>query len=63
MSVRKLKPVTPAQRFRIVNGFDMLTTDRPEKSLLTSEKALNSIPDFSARSNSVGTSLRILVEL
>ena len=35
MSVRKLKPVTPAQRFRIVNGFDMLTTDRPEKSLLS----------------------------
>ena len=35
MSDRKLKPVTPAQRFRIVNGFDMLTTDRPEKSLLS----------------------------
>ncbi len=35
MSVRKLKPVTPAQRFRIVNGFDMLTTDKPEKSLLS----------------------------
>ena len=31
----RLKPVTPAQRFRIVNGFDMLTTDRPEKSLLS----------------------------
>ena len=35
MPVRKLKPVTPAQRFRIVNGFDMLTTDKPEKSLLS----------------------------
>ncbi|WP_224483781.1 50S ribosomal protein L2 [Robertkochia aurantiaca] len=34
MSVRKLKPVTPAQRFRVVNGFDALTTDKPEKSLL-----------------------------
>jgi len=34
MSVRKLKPVTPAQRFRVVNGFDAITTDRPEKSLL-----------------------------
>jgi len=22
MSVRKLKPVTPGQRFRVVNGFD-----------------------------------------
>ena len=35
MSVRKLKPITPAQRFRIVNGFDMITTDKPEKSLLS----------------------------
>ncbi|TRZ44230.1 50S ribosomal protein L2 [Robertkochia solimangrovi] len=34
MSVRKLKPVTPAQRFRVVNGFDAVTTDKPEKSLL-----------------------------
>ncbi|HET8735333.1 MAG TPA: 50S ribosomal protein L2 [Pricia sp.] len=34
MSVRKLKPVTPGQRFRIVNGFDAITTDTPEKSLL-----------------------------
>ena len=37
MPVRKLKPVTPAQRFRIVNGFDMLTTDKPEKSLLSTK--------------------------
>jgi len=34
MSVRKLKPVTSAQRFRVVNGFDAITTDKPEKSLL-----------------------------
>ncbi len=34
MSVRKLKPVTPGQRFRVVNGFDAITTDKPEKSLL-----------------------------
>ena len=34
MSVRKLKPITPAQRFRVVNGFDAVTTDKPEKSLL-----------------------------
>jgi large subunit ribosomal protein L2 len=37
MSVRKLKPVTPAQRFRVVNGFDLITTDRPLKSLLSSK--------------------------
>ena len=34
MSVRKLKPVTPGQRFKVVNGFDAVTTDKPEKSLL-----------------------------
>lgn len=34
MSLRKLKPITPGQRFRVVNGFDSLTTDKPEKSLV-----------------------------
>lgn len=34
MSIRKLKPITPGQRFRVVNGFDAITTDKPEKSLL-----------------------------
>jgi large subunit ribosomal protein L2 len=34
MSVRKLKPVTPGQRFRIVNEYSEVTTSKPEKSLL-----------------------------
>ncbi len=38
MSVKKLKPITPGQRFRVVNGFDSITTDKPEKSLLTPKK-------------------------
>jgi large subunit ribosomal protein L2 len=38
MSVRKLKPVTPGQRFRVVNGFDAITTDKPEKSLIAPKK-------------------------
>ncbi|TMM29482.1 50S ribosomal protein L2 [Polaribacter aestuariivivens] len=38
MSVRKLKPITPGQRFRVVNGFDTITTDKPEKSLLVPKK-------------------------
>ena len=38
MSVRKLKPITPAQRFTVVNGFDALTSDKPEKSLLAPKK-------------------------
>ena len=39
MSVRKLKPITPAQRFRVLNGFDAITTDKPEKSLLEPKKS------------------------
>ncbi len=38
MSVRKLKPITSGQRFRVVNGFDAITTDKPEKSLLAPKK-------------------------
>jgi large subunit ribosomal protein L2 len=38
MSVKKLKPITPGQRFRVVNGFDSITTDKPEKSLLAPKK-------------------------
>ncbi|MEN9322441.1 MAG: hypothetical protein RL699_221 [Bacteroidota bacterium] len=34
MSVRKLKPITPGQRFRVVNSFDAITTDKPERSLI-----------------------------
>ena len=34
MSVRKLKPSTPGQRFRVVNEYTSITTDKPEKSLL-----------------------------
>jgi len=38
MSVRKLKPITPGQRGRVVNGYDAITTDKPEKSLLSPKK-------------------------
>ena len=35
MGVRKLKPTTPGQRFKVVNDFNSLTTgNNPEKSLL-----------------------------
>ena len=34
MSVRKLKPITPGQRFRIVNEYSEVTSSKPEKSLL-----------------------------
>ena len=38
MSVKKLKPISNAQRFRVVNNFDMLTASKPEKKLLTPSK-------------------------
>lgn len=34
MAVRKLKPVTPGQRHKIISTFDELTTSVPEKDLL-----------------------------
>ncbi|MEO1055040.1 MAG: 50S ribosomal protein L2 [Bacteroidota bacterium] len=33
MAVRKLRPVTPGQRYRIASNFDEITKTRPEKSL------------------------------
>ncbi len=38
MSLRKLKPITPGQRFRVVNDFDAVTSSKPEKSLLAKKK-------------------------
>jgi len=34
MGVRKLKPITPGQRFRVVNDYNAVTADKPEKSLV-----------------------------
>jgi large subunit ribosomal protein L2 len=33
MAVRKLKPMTPGQRFRVMSGFDSVSSEAPEKSL------------------------------
>jgi large subunit ribosomal protein L2 len=35
MAVRKIKPVTPGQRHKIASTFETLTSDKPEKSLLS----------------------------
>jgi large subunit ribosomal protein L2 len=35
MSVRKIRPITPGQRHRIAPTFDEITSDSPEKSLLS----------------------------
>jgi large subunit ribosomal protein L2 len=37
MATKKLKPITPGQRFKVVNTFDV-TADKPEKSLLAVKK-------------------------
>ncbi len=34
MAVRKIKPVTPGQRHKIIGAFDLITVSKPEKSLL-----------------------------
>ncbi|WP_347840105.1 50S ribosomal protein L2 [uncultured Draconibacterium sp.] len=34
MAVRKLKPVTPGQRHKVIGAFDTITASTPEKSLL-----------------------------
>jgi len=38
MPIKKLKPITPGQRGRTVNGFDAITENKPEKSLLVPMK-------------------------
>ena len=38
MSVKKLKPISNAQRFRVVNDFDMVTATKPEKTLVSPNK-------------------------
>ena len=34
MGVKKLKPITPGQRFRVVNDFERVTAAKPEKNLV-----------------------------
>ncbi|MCT4665760.1 MAG: 50S ribosomal protein L2 [Flavobacteriales bacterium] len=38
MAVRKLKPTTPGQRFKVISAFDDITASKPEKSLLAPKK-------------------------
>jgi large subunit ribosomal protein L2 len=38
MAVKKLRPITPGTRFRVAPTFEEITTNRPEKSLLTDIK-------------------------
>lgn len=39
MAVRKIRPITPGQRFKVVSTFETITADRPEKSLTEGKKS------------------------
>ena len=39
MALKKYKPTTPGQRFKVLSAFDEITTNKPEKSLLVSKKS------------------------
>ncbi|MBW7847932.1 MAG: 50S ribosomal protein L2 [Bacteroidales bacterium] len=39
MALRKFKPTTPGQRFKLISAFDDITASRPEKSLLAPAKS------------------------
>jgi large subunit ribosomal protein L2 len=38
MALKKFKPTTSSQRFKVISAFDEITTDKPEKSLLDTQK-------------------------
>ena len=38
MALRKFKPTTPSQRFKVISAFDDITTSTPEKSLVVGKK-------------------------
>ena len=38
MALKKYKPTTPGQRYKIINAYDDITTDKPEKSLIAPKK-------------------------
>ena len=39
MALKKYKPTTPGQRFKIISAYDDITTSKPEKSLLAKKKS------------------------
>ena len=55
MALKKLRPITPGTRHRLAPGFDDITEDRPEKSLLISKKRTG------GRNNSGRMTMRYIV--
>lgn len=38
MALKKYKPTTPGQRFKVISDYKDITTNKPEKSLLAPKK-------------------------
>ena len=45
MALKKYKPVTPGQRFKVISAYDDITTSKPEKSLLAKNHSTGSVFD------------------
>jgi len=54
MALKKFKPVTPGQRFKVISTFDEITTNKPEESLLCPN------PRTGGRNNSGKMTMRYL---
>jgi len=54
MALKKYKPVTPGQRFKVISTFDEITTNKPEESLLCPS------PRSGGRNNSGKMTMRYL---
>ena len=44
MALKKFRPITPGQRHKVARTFDEITSNRPEKSLLSKKKKSAVIP-------------------
>ena len=51
MGIKQYKPTTPTRRFQTVSDFKELTTDRPEKSLLSPKKRISGRDNFGHLTN------------
>ena len=65
MALKKYKPTTPGQRFKVISAFDEITTDKPEKSLLRPKKSTggrNSSGEMTVRYRSQAARLQLQAE-
>ncbi len=51
MAVKKYKPITPGQRFKVINTYDEVTTRKPEKSLTKRKKSTGGRNNYGKMTN------------